>query len=186
MRRRASGWLSIRRKRRPTHRRTRRTSRAPIFTSERRSTARRGASSDGTTWRRGGEGESIRPYGEWQRPFRAGATPYGPWGNPSGPWTTPFGSWDNPYGLGRLPTPPWSPWYPPTGYPPAGYPDAGYYPGGGYPGGGYPEPYLNYGNGAYGRGPGEGRAPRPRGQREEGHRPSREEDDLGMPSVGRG
>ena len=47
------------------------------------------------TW---GAGESIRPYGEWQRPFRNGATPYGPWGNPQGPWTTPFDSWNNPYG----------------------------------------------------------------------------------------
>ena len=56
------------------------------------------------TW---GEGEAIRPYGEWQRPYREGATPYGPWGNPQGPWTTPYGSWRNPYGLGRLPYPPW-------------------------------------------------------------------------------
>jgi len=47
------------------------------------------------TW---GAGEAIRPYGEWQRPYRAGATPYGPWGNPQGPWTTPFESWINPYG----------------------------------------------------------------------------------------
>jgi len=45
-----------------------------------------------------GAGEAIRPYGEWQRPFRAGATPYGPWGNPQGPWTLPFDSWVNPYG----------------------------------------------------------------------------------------
>jgi hypothetical protein len=52
------------------------------------------------TW---GQGESIRPYGEWLFPYRAGATPYGPWGNPQGPWTTPFGAWSNPYGLGRLP-----------------------------------------------------------------------------------
>ncbi len=50
------------------------------------------------TW---GQGESIRPYGEWLYPYRAGATPYGPWGNPQGPWTAPFGSWVNPYGLGR-------------------------------------------------------------------------------------
>ena len=48
------------------------------------------------TW---GAGETIRPYGEWQYPFRAGATPYGPWGNASGPWTMPFESWGNPYGL---------------------------------------------------------------------------------------
>jgi len=48
------------------------------------------------TW---GAGEAIRPYGEWQFPFRAGATPYGPWGNPRGPWTMPFDSWNNPYGL---------------------------------------------------------------------------------------
>jgi hypothetical protein len=51
------------------------------------------------TW---GQGENLRPYGEWQFPFRAGATPYGPWGNPQGPWTLPFDSWQNPYGLGRF------------------------------------------------------------------------------------
>lgn len=63
------------------------------------------------TW---GQGERIRPYGEWQRPFRAGATPYGPWGNPGGPWTMPFDSWQNPYGLGQLPYgyPYPGPWYP--------------------------------------------------------------------------
>lgn len=60
------------------------------------------------TW---GDGENIRPYGEWQRPYRDGATPYGPWGNARGPWTTPFQSWENPYGLGRLRHPPW-PHYP--------------------------------------------------------------------------
>ncbi len=59
------------------------------------------------TW---GEGENIRPYGEWQRPFRAGATPYGPWGNANGPWTQPFDSWVNPYGLGNLRHPPWPHW----------------------------------------------------------------------------
>jgi len=47
------------------------------------------------TW---GAGEAIRPYGEWQYPYRAGATPYGPWGNPQGPWTMPLDSWSNPYG----------------------------------------------------------------------------------------
>jgi len=67
------------------------------------------------TW---GQGEYLRPYGEWQYPYRAGATPYGPWGNPQGPWTTPFGSWVNPYGLGQLPNPPWSPYYP-NGYGPS-------------------------------------------------------------------
>ena len=94
------------------------------------------------TW---GAGEAIRPYGEWQRPFRAGATPYGPWGNANGPWTTPFDSWNNPYGLGRLPTPPWYPWsplhrggaYPGSGYPGAGGPGAVPYGGQGGPGG-YP------------------------------------------------
>ena len=54
------------------------------------------------TW---GQGDSIRPYGEWQYPFRAGATPYGPWGNPQGPWTLPFDSWQNPYGQGRFQPP---------------------------------------------------------------------------------
>jgi hypothetical protein len=61
------------------------------------------------TW---GAGEAIRPYGEWQFPFRAGATPYGPWGNPQGPWTMPFDSWVNPYGQwNRFPYAPWGPGY---------------------------------------------------------------------------
>jgi len=64
------------------------------------------------TW---GAGEWIRPYGEWQFPFRAGATPYGPWGNPQGPWTLPYESWYNPYGL-------WNPyrWAYPVPYAPRG------------------------------------------------------------------
>jgi hypothetical protein len=58
------------------------------------------------TW---GAGEMIRPYGEWEFPFRAGATPFGPWGNPQGPWTLPFDSWQNPYGLWNQMRPPfWS------------------------------------------------------------------------------
>ena len=61
------------------------------------------------TW---GAGEAIRPYGEWQFPFRAGATPYGPWGNPGGPWTMPFDSWVNPYGSwNRYQYSPWGPGY---------------------------------------------------------------------------
>jgi hypothetical protein len=52
------------------------------------------------TW---GQGQCIRPYGEWEYPFRPGATPYGPWGNPQGPWTPPFGAGQNPAGLGRAP-----------------------------------------------------------------------------------
>ncbi|NLS91854.1 MAG: hypothetical protein GXX96_06695 [Planctomycetaceae bacterium] len=97
------------------------------------------------TW---GEGEAIRPYGEWERPYRAGATPYGPWGNPSGPWTTPFGSWVNPYGLGKLPTPPWYPWYPYSAYGGAPYPP--------YGGGPIAVPYGQGGQGdpAYPTGPG--------------------------------
>jgi hypothetical protein len=71
------------------------------------------------TW---GAGETIRPYGEWQYPFRAGATPYGPWGNAGGPWTLPFDSWVNPYGLLNQRHPPW-------GYPGA-VPYAEPYPGG--------------------------------------------------------
>ena len=56
------------------------------------------------TW---GAGEMIRPYGEWEYPYRPGATPYGPWGNPQGPWTTPYDSWINPYGQwNRFPYPP--------------------------------------------------------------------------------
>jgi hypothetical protein len=57
------------------------------------------------TW---GQGELIRPYGEWEYPFRAGATPYGPWGNPQGPWTLPFDSWQNSYGLMQMPRGPWA------------------------------------------------------------------------------
>jgi hypothetical protein len=57
------------------------------------------------TW---GQGTAIRPYGEWEYPYRAGATPYGPWGNPQGPWTLPFDSWQNPYGLNRGPY--YGPW----------------------------------------------------------------------------
>lgn len=64
------------------------------------------------TW---GRGEFIRPYEEWEFPFRPGATPYGPWGNPGGPWTLPFQSWVNPFALGQLPNPPWG-YYPPYPY----------------------------------------------------------------------
>jgi hypothetical protein len=56
------------------------------------------------TW---GQGENIRPYGEWLFPYRAGATPYGPWGNPQGPWTLPFDSWQNPFALGQMQQGPW-------------------------------------------------------------------------------
>lgn len=91
------------------------------------------------TW---GLGQLIRPYGEWEYPYRAGATPYGPWGNPSGPWTLPFDSWINPYGLGKLPTPPWSPWFPGGVVPPMMPPSTGPAPGGpvGPPSG--PGPWL--------------------------------------------
>ena len=96
------------------------------------------------TW---GEGEMIRPYGEWQRPFRAGATPYGPWGNAGGPWTLPFESWDNPYGLGNLRHPPYPHWEYPMSGPYAGSqpgPHAGSQPGpyaGSHPGQ-YPTPHA--------------------------------------------
>jgi hypothetical protein len=74
------------------------------------------------TW---GAGEAIRPYGEWQYPFRAGATPYGPWGNPQGPWTMPFDSWVNPYGQwNRVPYAPWGPGYVRPGAPGYGPPAA--------------------------------------------------------------
>jgi hypothetical protein len=86
------------------------------------------------TW---GNGENIRPYGEWQYPYRAGATPYGPWGNPQGPWTLPFESWVNPYGLGQLPYPPYSG----GGYGPYPQPMPGQgFPGQGFPGQGGPSP----------------------------------------------
>jgi len=87
------------------------------------------------TW---GEGELIRPYGEWLFPYRAGATPYGPWGNPQGPWTMPFDSWANPYGT-------WNRYYP---YAPSPLP---YGTRGGYGGRG---PYRGFGAGATPYGPG--------------------------------
>jgi hypothetical protein len=95
------------------------------------------------TW---GLGEQIRPYGEWEFPYRAGATPYGPWGNPSGPWTLPFDSWINPYGLGKLPNPPWFPFGgggPYMGIPSAGYPSYG----------NGPSPTPFYGSSPYGYSP---------------------------------
>lgn len=61
------------------------------------------------TW---GLGAYIRPYEEWEFPFRPGATPFGPWGNPQGPWTLPFQSWVNPFALGQLPNPPWWLYFP--------------------------------------------------------------------------
>jgi hypothetical protein len=104
------------------------------------------------TW---GMGEFIRPYGEWEFPFRAGATPFGPWGNPQGPWTMPFDSWQNPYGLlQHLPGAGGYGWPDQNGPGPGGYPYGGSY--------GYGPGYGNgpgYGGGAgpaYGRGAGPG------------------------------
>jgi hypothetical protein len=54
------------------------------------------------TW---GAGTAIRPYGEWERPYRPGATPYGPWMNPY-PYRalpTPYGPNRSPYGYGANP-----------------------------------------------------------------------------------
>ena len=59
------------------------------------------------TW---GNGDSIRPYGEWEYPFRPGATPYGPWsyapgaGNPPyyQPWAGPYGPAPAPYSPGMV------------------------------------------------------------------------------------
>ncbi len=97
------------------------------------------------TW---GAGEWIRPYGEWQFPFRAGATPYGPWGNPQGPWTMPFDSWYNPYGL-------WNPYRRPYPIPYGGrYGAGGYGPGSFGWGHGGPGGYSPGGYGSGGHGPG--------------------------------
>ncbi|MBC7353408.1 MAG: hypothetical protein H5U08_13690 [Thermogutta sp.] len=77
------------------------------------------------TW---GLGAYIRPYEEWEFPFRPGATPFGPWGNPQGPWTLPFQSWVNPFALGQLPNPPWwlyFPWTPGLMMPPLSPPAGG-------------------------------------------------------------
>ena len=112
------------------------------------------------TW---GDGGSIRPYGEWQRPFRAGATPYGPWGNAQGPWTTPFESWSNPYGSwNRYP-------YYGSPYPMPGY--GGGYQGGGYPPhqGGYPMPHAQT---PHGQAPPAGQGPMPQGPMPHGQAPS--------------
>ena len=66
------------------------------------------------TW---GRGDAIRPYGEWEYPYRAGATPYGPWTNsqgawgyPQGPWGLRPNPWQNPYGPGPSPRTPWASW----------------------------------------------------------------------------
>jgi hypothetical protein len=98
------------------------------------------------TW---GLGLMLRPYGEWEYPYRAGATPYGPWGNPQGPWTLPFQSWENPYGLMQhLPTPGWN-----VGPSPYGLGTGSPYGGSAAPGNG-----MGAGNG-YGQGPGIGYGP---------------------------
>jgi hypothetical protein len=93
------------------------------------------------TW---GKGDQIRPYGEWEFPYRAGATPYGPWGNPQGPWTVPFDSWQNPYGLMQH-------------FPYQNMPNGPYQSGpeSGFPFGGSPGVGPGYGAG-YGSGPGYG------------------------------
>jgi hypothetical protein len=97
------------------------------------------------TW---GNGEFLRPYGEWEFPYRAGATPYGPWGNPQGPWTLPFDSWVNPYGL--LNHMQYSPWmYGPYQNGPGG--ESPY--GGSH---GYSPGSFGYGSGYGGGGPGYG------------------------------
>ncbi len=77
------------------------------------------------TW---GQGLLIRPYGEWEYPYRPGATPYGPWGYPQGypqgnwgypqgnwgnnpgPGPTPYSSWQSPYGAAPASQGPWSGW----------------------------------------------------------------------------
>jgi hypothetical protein len=58
------------------------------------------------TW---GAGDAIRPYGEWLRPFRPGATPYGVGGYPQGQGFSPNqgGGWNNPSGFGSPAPNPW-------------------------------------------------------------------------------
>ncbi len=72
-------------------------------------------------------GPPVRPYGEWEFPFRPYSVPYAAWG-------APFAGLN----IGGFP----GSGYPGGGYPGGGYPGGGYpgggYPGGGYPGGGYP------------------------------------------------
>ncbi len=85
-------------------------------------------------------GEPVRPYGEWQRPFRPGSVPYSLWGPPfgglnQGPFG-PFGGFNgnrNRFGGNRGPLG----GYPGGRYPGGGHPGGGY-PGGGHPGGGHP------------------------------------------------
>jgi hypothetical protein len=110
------------------------------------------------TW---GQGLLIRPYGEWEYPYRPGATPYGPWsypqvypqanwGNNPGPWPTPYSSWQNPYGFGPASQGPWSSWSnppggcpaptPPMSPPPPASPPPSSGPSGNGPSGGTPTP----------------------------------------------
>ncbi len=52
------------------------------------------------TW---GAGTAIRPYGEWEYPYRPGATPYGSWPYPQVPWIRPIYPWRNSSGMDRQP-----------------------------------------------------------------------------------
>jgi hypothetical protein len=66
------------------------------------------------TW---GAGTAIRPYGEWEYPYRPGATPYWSWGNSL--WAQPYGSWQSPYGFNgqqNFYSPGYGPWQPGYGY----------------------------------------------------------------------
>ncbi len=99
------------------------------------------------TW---GQGDSIRPYGEWLYPYRPGAVPDMPWGYPDGyqggypgpypgvPGAMPYGPWANPYGpnpyggpvqpygtMGPSGAVPQAPVAPPAATPPAGSPRSG-------------------------------------------------------------
>jgi hypothetical protein len=98
------------------------------------------------TW---GLGDQIRPYGEWQYPYRPGATPFG-WGYPGGPWGSPYESGINGYFPGQMPGYPGSTPYG-GGYPPQSA--APFF--GPYNGGGYQPPNAAPFNGPYNGGAGQ-------------------------------
>ena len=89
------------------------------------------------TW---GLGLAIRPYGEWEYPYRPYATPYSAWGGyggPQNPGPMPYNAWQNPYAAG-----------PQQGYGPNYCP--------------YPQPYGPQGAQSFGQfsnGPGGGAGP---------------------------
>lgn len=104
-------------------------------------------------------GGVVRPYGEWQRPFRPYSVPFSDWayGSPYGHLANPPRT--NPNLPPTLLLPGYGPGYPGPGYPGPGYPGPGYpgpgpgapYPGGPFPGG--PAPGAPFPGGSSGTTP---------------------------------